>query len=95
MEYSPGLGGTGKNDVIAVAVTGTARFATGPGVGDVITLITTDDSQDIFVAGMNAAGTYFTWARTAGGPGNAVAYSVAVVGADTVTTSDDTSIITG
>jgi hypothetical protein len=89
------MGGTGKDDGNAVAVTGTglpvvagnfsgtASFATGPGVGDVITLSTTDDSQDVFVAGMNAAGTYFTWARRAGGPGNAVAYSVAVVGADT------------
>lgn len=54
--------------------TGTATFGTGAGA---ISLTSTGGSRDIFVAKVNANGTW-AWATKAGGAGQDVSYSVAV-----------------
>ena len=100
-------GGTGSDDGNAITMTGTgapvvagnfsgtAYFPKSAVADDSWALSTRDDSQDIFVAAMNPAGTYFTWAQTAGGPGESVTESVAALGTKTATTTDDTILVTG
>jgi hypothetical protein len=73
-------GGSGSDDgnaitangagapIVAGNFRGTAYFPKSATADDSIALTATDDSQDIFLAGMNASGTYFAWARRAGGP---------------------------
>ena len=73
--------------IITGSFQGTAYFPRSAIADDSIAL-TSAGSSDVFVAALNADGSYFAWATRAGGASGDEAYSVAV-------TADDTVVITG
>lgn len=79
--------------VVVGNFSGTAYLPTSP--DDSIALVS-PGSQSIFVALMDPAGEYFTWAIAAGGAGGSGSVAdVAVVGKSTPSTADDRVVIAG
>ena len=89
---SAGVLGTGA-PVVAGTFLGPAYFPTGPAPDDSITLPGAGFTS-VFVATLDSAGTYFTWAQRAYGADASVTSTV-VMGSATATTEDDTIMIMG
>lgn len=77
-----------KDAVVAGRFTGIARFPTGPGSDDSITVTSTGVGSDLFVARVNTSTGYFEWVQHGSGSNLDSAQAVAVIG-------DDTVVVTG